>query len=341
VPGLSIDAPRWTVALDDHVEALAWTGDGSRLVAGSLGGDAVVADAGGAVVAKLATHPLGVLCAAWSPDGERLAVGGQDGVLRLADGVGEELAVHEHRGWVTCVGWSPDGTTLAGGIDRTLLLVDADGATQRVYEPAPSTITAVAWSPDGRRVGATAYGGLRWYKPTLQSTEPMRTWAWKGSLLSLAVQPGGRWACAGSQDATVHLWRLWSGKELSMGGYPAKIEHLAFRADGRWMANACLGELTVWDFSSSPAGTVPAHGSAHDRHITALAWQPDGTLLATGAADGRLVLWPSPDSGATELMPVAVHDDEVGVARLAWTPDGRSLAVGRADGRVELREVES
>jgi WD40 repeat protein len=336
---VTLDAPRWTVELDDHVAALDWSSDGTRLAAGSLGGDAVAVDRDCDVVTKLASHPLGVLCAAWSPTDQRLAVGGQDGVVRITDGAGTELAVHEQRGWVNCVAWAPDGATLAAGMDRRLHLFDSDGSPSLVGEAAPSTITALAWSPDGRRVGTTAYGGLRWHEPASGDPEPVRTWAWKGSLLSVAIQPGGRWACAGSQDATVHLWRLWSGKELSMGGYPAKIEHLAFRSDGQWMANACLGELTVWDFSGSPAGTTPAVGAAHDRHIAALAWQPSGTLLATGAADGRLALWPSPRRKAKDVTPISVHDGDAGISRLAWSPDGRSLAVGFADGRVELREV--
>ncbi len=124
-----------------------------------------------------------------------------------------------------------------------------------------------------------------------------------------------------------------------MSGYPAKVEHLAFRADGRWMANACLGDITVWDFAKSPAGTVPAQGAAHDRHVTALAWQPGGDLLATGGADGRIVLWPSPRKRGRALAPLDVDDGEAAVARLSWSPDGAHLAVGRGDGTVELRGV--
>jgi hypothetical protein len=58
----------------------------------------------------------------------------------------------------------------------------------------------------------------------------------------------GKWACGGAQDATVHIWRLWSGRDLSMIGYPTKIEHLGFRDDGRWLAVGCMGDLTVRDF---------------------------------------------------------------------------------------------
>ncbi len=56
---MTIGPPAWRAALDDHVEALAWSPDGTRLAAGSLAGDAVLLDAAGDVTAKLASHPIG------------------------------------------------------------------------------------------------------------------------------------------------------------------------------------------------------------------------------------------------------------------------------------------
>jgi WD40 repeat protein len=203
-----------------------------------------------------------------------------------------------------------------------------------------STITDVAWSPNGKRVGVTAYGGIAWYDPDVERPDPIRFYAWKGSLLGLALSPDGKWACAGSQDASIHLWRLWSADELSMSGYPAKIERLAFRDDSRWMATACLGEVSIWDFSRrGPRGTAPASGDAHDRHIETLAWEPGGERLVTGGPDGRLVLWPSPRRQRQTLRPLDISIAHAGVSRIAWLPDATALVVGRDDGSVEARAI--
>jgi WD40 repeat protein len=162
----------------------------------------------------------------------------------------------------------------------------------------------------------------------------------KGSPLSIVLAPNGKWACAGFQDASIHLWRLWSGDDLSMSGYPAKIEHLGFRHDSHWMASACLDELTVWDFSGKgPKGSRPAAGTAHDRHISCLQWEPGGTRLATGGADGRLVVWPSPRSVNRPLEPLHMLDGDTAVATIAWHPDAASILVGRADGTFERRPI--
>jgi WD40 repeat protein len=337
VPGVT--PARWSVTLADHAGVVAPSPDGTLVALGSLGGDAVVVEAGtGELVAKLDDHPMGVLAAAWSPDGTRLAVGGQDGLLRIyrpqpAPGL---VAAVPLGGWVASLAWSPSptgaGGLLAVGAGRSLALLDGDGAVRHLYPDQPSTVTAVAWSPDGKRVGVAAYGGIRWYDPGTSDegdARRARLFAWKGSLLSLVVSPTGKWACGGGQDATVHIWRLWSGRDLSMSGYPTKIEHLAFRPDGRWLAVGCLGDVTVWDFGGKgPAGSRPARGEGHERHITCVAWEPGGDTLATAGADGRVTLWPCPARAGRTLRPLEVHERDAPVGAVAWLPAGGDLVAG-------------
>jgi WD40 repeat protein len=327
----------WQLQLGDFVSVLALSPDGDLLAAGSLAGDAVLATHDGELIRKLAEHPMGVLSGAWSPDGSRLAIGGQDGRTRVYDRAGEELGSLEGTGWISHVAWSPDGTVVAAADGRQLAICDRDATLVHRYPAVSSTITSIAWATNGRRVGVTSYGGITWYDPDhLPREAPSRTHTFKGSPLALTLSPNGKWACAGFQDSSIHLWRLWSGDDLAMSGYPAKIEYLAFRDDSHWMASACLDELTVWDFSGKgPKGTRPATGNAHDRHISCLAWEPDGARLLTGGADGRVVLWPSPRSVNRPLEPIGVIEGEVAVAALAWQPSSNSIVVGRADGTIE------
>lgn len=331
----------WRLQLGDYVSTIDVAPDGDHVVAGSLDGDVTLVGVDGSVIRKLDEHAMGVLCAAWSPDGSRLAVGGQDGRVRVYARTGELVTILNGSAWISSLAWSPDGLLLAAADGRHLVLCGRDAATVHRFPAVSSTITKVAWATNGKRVGVTSYGGITWYDPErLDDAAPARTHAFKGSPLTLALAPDGRWACAGFQDATIHLWRLWSGDELSMSGYPAKLEHLAFRHDSAWMASACLEELTVWDFSGKgPKGRAPAIGSVHEHHISCLAWEPDGTRLLTGGADGRLVLWPSPRSTRRPLEPEHVRFSEPGVAALCWHPSGNSAVVGLADGTVELVSI--
>lgn len=331
----------WQALLGDFVSTISISGTG-LIVAASLAGDAIVVDVDGTIVCKLTDHPMGVLSAAWSPNGSRFAVGGQDGLVRVYESGGRELNAIRCNGWIAAAQWSPDGALLAVAAGRSLVVCDADGALVHRYPDVSSTITSVAWATNGRRVGVTSYGGITWYDPDhLPHDAPSRTHRFKGSPLELQLSPNGKWACAGFQDSSIHLWRLWSGDDLSMSGYPAKIELLSFRHDSQWMASICLDELTVWDFSGrGPKGSRPASGIAHERHISTLAWEPAGDRLATGGADGRLVLWPSPKSVNRALVPLETLDHEIAIATLAWLPGGDALMVGRADGTLEHRTIE-
>ncbi|MFV0257375.1 MAG: WD40 repeat domain-containing protein [Acidimicrobiales bacterium] len=324
----------WRADLDDYVQVLEVHPDGRQAVAGSLAGEAVLVDTADGTVTRLPRHELGVLSAAWSPDGECLAVGGQDGLVRIRDRHGVERAVVDGSGWVTGLAWSADARLLAIGAGRRLLVVDRDGAFAGDFDGQTSTVTGVAWSADGSRVGASAYGGVAWYDMVGSRAGRRRRFDWKGSLLCLAVSPDGRWACAGAQDATVQLWRLWSGGDLAMSGYPAKIERLGFRSDSRWLAVACMDELTVWDFAGrGPGGTAPAVASGHDQHIEDLAWTPSGSAVATGGADGRVIVWATPGRAGQKLSPITALESDAGVGRLRWLGDD-DLLVGRADGGI-------
>ena len=323
---------QWRVDFDDYVAVLEVCRDHGLAVVGSLGGEAALIDTDDGSATALGRHEMGVLSAAWSSDGSRVAVGGQDGLVRIYDHMGVAQDVVAASAWVTALAWSPTAPVLAIGAGRHLLITDRDGTILHDFDDQPSTVTAVAWSADGTRVGATAYGGIGWHDVVGKRAGRRRRFDWKGSLLSLAMSPDGAWACAGAQDATVHLWKLWSGKDLAMSGYPSKIERLGFRHDSRWLAVACLGELTVWDFGGKgPAGTVPASASGHDNHIEDLAWDPSGPSVATGGGVGRTIVGAAPTRAGEDLSPVTALESDAATSRLRWVSDG-SLLVGRADG---------
>lgn len=328
----------WSHGFDDYISTLAWAPDGRSLVAASLSGEVRLLDGhDGSVSAKVAAHPLGVLDAAWSADGARLATGGADGILRIHRCDGGPAAEIQTGAWVEALAWRGDGSLLAAGSGREVRLLDRDGEVVITSEPARSTITSLAWSRDGRRVGAGCYGGVGWYEPE-HGARPIKHFEWKGSVLTLAVSPDGRWLTAGAQDQSIHIWRLWSADDLEMSGYATKVEHLSWHHSSRYMAVGNMGEITVWDFSGrGPQGSRPRQTDAHDRHITALAFAHRSDLLASGGADGAVRLCDGTSRGLR-----AVDQVDLGgpVSRVAWSPDDTHLAVATADGRVTCHALD-
>jgi hypothetical protein len=79
-----------------------------------------------------------------------------------------------------------------------------------------------------------------------------------------------------------------------------------------------------------PADAVLRLGSSRLRHPTyvhALAFSPDGGLLATGSRDNAVVLWETATGGVVRVL----HGHTRPVRSLAFAPDGRTLVSGGAD----------
>lgn len=333
-----LGSPTWTHRLEDYVACLRWSPDGTGIVVGDLSGTTRILDAtSGLVVAELPTHTMGTLAVEWSPSGELLATGGQDGTVRVLDRSGAIQGDHQLGDWVTALQWRPSGDLLAAGAGRRLWFLDRAGRPQLSSEPVESTITDVVWSADGRRAGVACYGGVPWFEPE-HGAKPVKHFRWKGSLLSLAVSPDGRWLTGGAQDQSVHVWRLWSADDLQMSGYPTKVEHLSWHHTSQFLAVGNLGEVTIWDFGGrGPQGTRPVQLDGHERHITALAYGNRSDLLASGGADGRMNLWRCTSRETSPLEVLSEPGTEI--SQVAWAPDDDRLAVATADGQVRLHSL--
>ena len=109
---------------------------------------------------------------------------------------------------------------------------------------------------------------------------------------------------------------------------------MAFSPDGRSLASSGFDRaVRIWDRSRWNDGRLDGpQVLAHPSVVRALAFSPDGTMLAT-AADRSLTIWSRDPSyrRQVERSGETYHG-------LAFSPDGRTLALGE-DGSIRLWEM--
>ena len=73
----------------------------------------------------------------------------------------------------------------------------------------------------------------------------------------------------------------------------------------------------------------------HAAPVKAVAWSPDGHMLATGSDDYTVIVWDVVTGGL--MYELAGHHNAVSC--VAWSADGRTLATSSFDGTVRLQDV--
>ena len=325
----------WRAMLPDHVTALAWSPDDKHIAAAVAKGPVAVLDAGTGVVRHLLPgHGFGATSVDWV-DARTVASAGQDGWIRLWDAAtgAEFRSLDAGAKWGERLAVTPCGTYLASAAGKKVRLWDREGRLVRDYPDHSSTVTDIVWRPGGNELTSSAYGGVNLWSP--DEATPVRRFEWKGSVLRLAWSPDGKYLATGDQDSTVHFWIDATGQDLHMFGYPMKVRELAWDRGSRFLATGGGSQVTVWDCSGKgPEGTTPLQLSGHDEAatVTALAFQRNGTLLASGGSDGKLLLWRPVDGS----RPQAVSRLDGGVTHVTWSGDDVRVAVGTDGGEVAV-----
>ena len=101
----------------------------------------------------------------------------------------------------------------------------------------------------------------------------------------------------------------------------------AFSPDGRSLATGghpvgrVTGEVRIWDAETGAIRFVPM---PHTNYVSALAFQPDGMVLAVGDYNGLVRFW---DTATGKEIGRPLAQGEI-VLSLAYSPDGQTLAAG-------------
>jgi WD40 repeat protein len=348
---------------------------GARVAAGTAREAATWDAATGRILTR---HPVAADSVAFSPDGGRLAAAAHTGAVTLVDletGAARELADAGNDASLD-VAFSPDGRYLAathGPASRIWNLETGDMRKLRAHSLA---VVRVAFAASGKQlVTASVDGTVRLWPVGLGEPEVTRlegrpatlTTGGNGTRLAIVrdggiwlgdatgggallagstggerkirLSPDGQTLAATTDDASVRVWDLSSGKAQTLSGHRAPVTELAFSPDGTRLATAGGdGTVRVWDVAAGDSTAFEGHASA----VTGLAFPSDDTVVSAGD-DATVRVW-NVRTGQSRTL----RGHEAGIARLAAQGDalasyGRdrqlrrwSLATG--EGRL-LREI--
>ena len=227
---------------------------------------------------------------ALTPDG-RLAVSASgDNTLKVWDvASGRELrTLTGHTDWVNAVALTPDGRlAVSASGDNTLKVWDvASGRELRTL--AGHTAGSTPWR--SRRMAG-------WPSPH-RATRRSRSGTWRAGgscapwpaipseVNAVALTPDGRLAVSASEDNTLKVWDVASGRELrTLAGHTGRVNAVALTPDGR-LAVSASGDRTlkVWDVASGQELRTLA---GHTGLVNAVALTPDGRLAVSASDDRR------------------------------------------------------
>ncbi len=179
---------------------------------------------------------------------------------------------------------------------------------------------------------------LRLLKPSLDppGTALVRTLAGHSRAVNgVAVNADGRRAVSASDDRTLKVWDLESGRELrTLEGHSAVINGVAVSADGQRAVSASWDQtLKVWDLES---GRELRTLSSHSGPVKGVALTADGRAVSA-SSDNTLKLWDL-ESGS-ELCILGGHSHEVN--GVAVSRDGRRAVSASKDRTLKVWDLES
>jgi WD40 repeat protein len=247
---------------------------------------------------------------------------------------------------------SPDGRLLASWachsypcepLEYIRVVSVRNDSTIKTLQASDAGFGQPEWSPDGSLLAAATSEGVEIFQ--VREGKRSRTIKVHGPLLDgpgmLTWSPDSSLLATREEAQRISLWDVKSGRLVSeIPSRPDEIsdhDEVSFDPDGYLFAEAGA-PVRLWNVRS---GRIVRTLDGNEVAATALAFSPDGGLLATGGEDGRVRLWRVNDGEL--LKTYSMHRYRgypSSVDVIEFSPDGRRIVSYSSKEAVRIWPVE-
>lgn len=185
----------------------------------------------------------------------------------------------------------PNGKqALTSGLDFQLRLWDLEkGKCMQSWDARGPLFSITLVSKGTTALLGAVQGLVRWDLERWNLGEPNTLWSYS-SITAAAYADSTGEVLGGSEDSTIHRWRLPDGEKLSrLKGHKITVTALDLDHAGRTAISGDLyGQLRLWELET---GTCLREWQGHEKKVSAVDMSLDGHWALTGSEDGSIILW--------------------------------------------------
>lgn len=335
----------WDVASGDRlaarklgnapVRSMAFAPDGKVIAVNEEGKGARLWDLAQGGETLMASPMAGASAPVFSADRRLMAVNLLDGQAELRD---RTTGQNQLTARGTALAFAPDGRSLvvAGADGGTLATINVETGSERWrLRLAWGSRCDVAFSPDGKTI-AVAHGSvLRFFDAATGRERLGVPEAHEGAVSIVRYLPGGQMLLSASDDGTIRMWDLASGRQQRLIQEAGPIRSFAISPEGKTIATAVTAPaegVSLWDLATGRRRhDWPEHGTILGAE--ALSFSNDGTGLLVFDRDQVLRVFDVATGRERDAeQPVFSLGDEGGpgssIARAEFSPGNEFLAIG-------------
>jgi WD40 repeat protein len=338
--------------------SMALSPDGKTVALGADGSTVRLwnVETGKELFTEFVGHDCNVDCLTFSPDGKTLASGGNHDKIVLWSTASwkDERLIKDGARYLS---FSPEGKRLSSVVNRQVHIWDVETGKDAINVPVDGVnfLVRTQFSADGLKLftldrtfgppnNRTVTDQLRHWDAA--TGKQVNVWTLPRDMQSLLLFPDGKTAVAKCKE-DVFLHNVESGRDRLLqvhqaNGTTDRVGSVALSPDGKVLAGGLWSgtcSVRLWEVATGKEiGTL----KAHERSVFAIAWSPDGRMVASSdrrgiGEDGVVRVW---DMATSKQIAKFTGYTSTALS-LAFSPNGAHLAGGLLDSTILVWDVGS